>query len=118
MKLCPNCGTQNADMYTTCTNCNAPLPAAAPQPIYGGGTNGYIPRSLQSAPVTSMGGWFGWSLLCGILPIIGAIIMICSAKDPSAKSYAKATLILQIIGLVLAAAAIALFIGVIRSVAY
>lgn len=36
MKLCPNCNTQNADVYTQCVGCGAVLPSAPPQPIYSG----------------------------------------------------------------------------------
>ena len=103
MKLCPNCGTQNADHFTQCPNCGTIRPAAAPQPVYSSGTNGYVPPAYQAAPVTTAGGWFGWSLLCGILPIIGALIMMSSAKDPSAKNFAKAMIIVQAVTFVLSA---------------
>lgn len=119
MKLCSNCGTQNPDYYTQCPNCGTALPAAAPQPIYSGSsTGGYIPRAFQAAPVTSMGGWFGWTLLCGLLLIIGPIIMMCTADDPSAKNFAKATLIFQIIAIVLSVVLLALYISLIRSISY
>lgn len=100
MKLCPNCGTQNADHFTQCPNCGTLLPDTTPQPVYSG-TAGYVPPAYQESPVTSMGGWFGWSLLCGLLPFIGPIIMLCSAKDPSAKNFGKAMLILQAVATVL-----------------
>ena len=101
MKLCPNCDTQNADHFTQCANCGTILPNPAPQPVYSGGTNGYVPPAYQTVPVTSMGGWFCWSLLCGFLSIIGPIIMMCTVKDPSAKNFAKAMLIVQGVMLVL-----------------
>lgn len=115
MKLCPNCGTQNADHFTQCPNCGAMLPAGTPQPVYSG-TSGYIPPAYQDSPVTSMGGWFCWSLLC-VLLIIGPIIMICAAKDPSAKNYGKAALILQVIGLVICFLFGAVMIATVRSLA-
>ena len=109
MKLCPNCGTQCADQYTQCPNCRTDLPAssvyASPQPTY----SGYIPPAYQAAPVTTVGGWFGWTLLCSFLPIIGAIIMMNAAKDPTAKNFAKATLIVQIISIILCIIFFALF---------
>ena len=52
----------------------------------------------QQREVTSAGGWFCWFLLLSFVPIIGTIIMLCSTKDPTAKNYAKLTLIMQIIG--------------------
>lgn len=102
MKLCPNCNTQNADVYTQCVGCGAVLPSAPPQPIYSGnpGYSGYVSPS-QMEPVTSAIGWFGWYLLCSYLAIIGPIIMMNITKDPTAKNYAKLMLILQIIGVVL-----------------
>ena len=102
MKLCPNCNTQNADVYTQCVGCGAVLPSAPPQPIYSGnpGYSGYVSPS-QMEPVTSAIGWLGWYLLCGYLAIIGPIIMMNITKDPTAKNYAKLMLILQIIGVVL-----------------
>ncbi len=101
MKLCPNCNSQNADAYTQCVNCGAVLPQAAPQPVYSGNTGYGMPMSSPPTEVTSPIGWFGWYLLCSYLPIIGPIIMMNVSKDPSAKSFAKLTLVLSAIGLVL-----------------
>lgn len=95
MIICPHCGTQSPDHYPQCPNCGAQLiqPQAAPQPMQQ--PMGYVPPAYQQQPVTSVGGWFGWSLLIGFLPLIGAIIMLCTVKDPSAKNYAKLIVILQ-----------------------
>ena len=94
MATCPNCGTQNPDNYTQCPNCGAQL---AQQPIPQQ-PMGYVPPAYQQQePVTSVGGWFGWTLLVGVLPLIGAIIMLCTVKDPSAKNYAKLIVIMQVI---------------------
>ncbi|MBR4199727.1 MAG: zinc ribbon domain-containing protein [Oscillospiraceae bacterium] len=107
MKTCPQCGTQNPDHYTHCPNCGAQYPAQQPmtqpmqpplqQPMPQ--TNGYIPPAYQQPQdqVTSVGAWFGWSLLIGMLPLIGSIIMLCCVKDPSAKNYAKLIVVLQVI---------------------
>lgn len=97
MKTCPQCGTQNPDHYTHCPNCGAQYPAAQPMPQPMPQTNSYIPPAYQPDPVTSVGAWFGWSLLIGFLPLIGGIIMLCSVKDPSAKNYAKLIVVLQVI---------------------
>ena len=100
MARCNSCGADLPDYYTSCPNCGGTsLSQGAPAaPAY----SGYVPVSEQPREITSMGGWFCWLLLCGIIPIIGPIIMMSSAKDPTAKNYAKMTLIMQIIGLVLA----------------
>ena len=59
---------------------------------------------------TSVGGWIGWMLLIGFLPLIGLIIMALAATDPSAKNFAKANLlviaIITIIALIITAIAI------------
>ena len=116
MKLCPNCGSQNADQYTQCPNCGAVLPAAAPQPTYSGAA-GYVPPAYQPQRVTSMGAWFGWSLLCAILPIIGPIIMIFAANEPSAKNFGKAMTVFQIVFGAIGAASSAALVATLRSLA-
>ena len=98
MARCNQCGNEMPDYYTKCPNCGGDIvrsaaPAAA---------QSYMPISSQRV-ITSPGGWFLWNLLCGLLPIIGPIIMMCKTRDETAKNYAKLTLILQIIGLVLLA---------------
>ena len=101
MKTCPQCGTQNPDHYTHCPNCGAQYPIQQPmqQPMQ---QNAYIPPAYQQQePVTSVGAWFGWSLLIGMFPLIGAIIMLCCIKDPSAKNYAKLIVVMQVIVLVI-----------------
>lgn len=101
MITCPYCGTQSPDSYTKCPSCGAQFmqpqgtPPQMQQPM------GYVPPAYQQEPVTTIGGWFGWSLLIGFLPLIGAIIMLCTVKDPSAKNYAKLIVILQAIFLAL-----------------
>ena len=105
MARCNQCGAELPDYYASCPNCGGQVtqntqpqqPYAQP---YAQPTGGYIPRSEQRT-VTSMGGWFCWLLLCNVLPIVGPIIMMLTAKDPTAKNYGKLTLILQIISMVL-----------------
>jgi rRNA maturation protein Nop10 len=107
MITCPHCGTQSPDYYTQCPNCGGAISGASPQqPVQQpfqqpATTGGYIPPAYQQEPVTSMGAWFGWSLIIGLLPVIGTIIMLCCVKDPSAKNYAKMALVLQCIALVI-----------------
>ena len=98
MLTCPHCGSQNPDYYTQCPNCGTSLSAAQQAPVQ---STGYSSSYMPEEPVTTAGGWFGWTMLIGFLPIIGTIIMLCTVKDPSAKNYAKLMLILQIIGIVL-----------------
>lgn len=113
MARCNQCGAELPDYYASCPNCGGQViqntqPQPAPQPM-----GGYIPMSQQRT-VTSMGGWFCWSLLIGFLPIIGSIIMMLTAKDPTAKNYGKLMLILQIIGIVLVIAFGAAIIAMIK----
>ena len=100
MARCNQCGSELPDYYTSCPNCGGSVVRQAPPVHPAQPMNGYVPMA-QQREVTSMGAWFGWSLLCGILPIIGPIIMLNSAKDPTAKNYAKLMLIMQAIGIVL-----------------
>ena len=97
MAKCRSCGADLPDYYTSCPNCGSTDIA---QGVAAPASSGYVPMSQQRV-VTSVGGWFGWYLLLSFVPIIGTIIMLCSAKDPTAKNYAKLMLILQIIAIIL-----------------
>ena len=99
MARCNSCGANLPDYYTSCPNCGGKDLAKSPVSA-APASRGYIPMSEQRV-VTSMGGWFCWYVLLGFVPIIGTIIMLCCTKDPTAKNYAKLTLIMQIIGIVL-----------------
>ena len=88
-KFCPTCGA-NAQMGP------APVqvaPRVAP-PVY---------SNVAVAPPasTSVLGWVGWLFLVGCLPVLGLIIMALAANDPSAKNFAKANLLLLLIGLII-----------------
>lgn len=101
MARCNQCGAELPDYYTSCPNCGGQVLQPSPAvnaPVQPAG--GYIPMSQQRA-ITTPVGWLGWSLLCGILPIIGAIIMLNATKDPTAKNFAKLMIIMQAIGIVL-----------------
>ncbi len=99
MLTCPHCGSQNPDYYTQCPNCGSSLSGAQQAPVQ---NTGYAaPAYMAEEPVTTAGGWFGWTMLMGFLPIIGTIIMLCTVKDPSAKNYAKLMIILQCVAMVL-----------------
>jgi Na+/proline symporter len=114
-RICSNCGKEILnDSMGFCSACGTKLDSAQPnvnaqqfnnqqyaQPQY---TQPYAQPYQNFAPInptTSIGGWIGWMLLCSILPIIGPIIMICSAKDESAKNFAKAYFVLLAISIVL-----------------
>ncbi|MBR3448719.1 MAG: zinc-ribbon domain-containing protein [Oscillospiraceae bacterium] len=99
MARCNSCGAELPDYYTSCPNCGGTSLTKSPVSAAPAST-GYVPMS-QQREVTSAGGWFCWFLLLSFLPIIGTIIMLCTVKDPTAKNYAKLTLIMQIIGIVL-----------------
>ena len=105
MITCPHCGSQNPDYYTQCPNCGTSLAGSRPQPQQ---TNGYVHPAYMEQPVTSIGHWFLWYLLVSFLPLIGAIVMYASVKDPSAKNFAKLMIIMYIIAIVLCLLIIAL----------
>ena len=97
MARCNSCGADLPDYYTSCPNCGG---TSLTKGVSAPASSGYVPISEQRV-VTTMAGWFGWTLLCGILPIIGPIIMKINSKDPTAKNYATLMIILQIIGIFL-----------------
>lgn len=103
MARCNHCGAELPDYYTACPNCGTRLNAGAPiPPPQAQPMGGYVPPMMQQRQITSVAGWLGWTLLCGFLPVIGAIIMMSVTKDETAKNYAKLMLILNCIGLVFA----------------
>lgn len=116
MAICQYCGTQSPDSYTQCPKCGAGLmqQQGTPSPMYGGGYA--VPPAPVQEPPTTVGGWFGWYLLCYVLPLIGTIIMLCTVKDPSAKNYAKVMLIMQIISLILVIACIGFIVALLRNI--
>ncbi|WP_295154444.1 hypothetical protein [uncultured Ruminococcus sp.] len=113
-KYCSSCGTSNPDHVTNCVNCGAVLDNY--NQVYpvnqGGYTQPYnqqysqpysqqYPQAYNAPynPPTTMGGWFGWLLLCSFFPIIGQLIML-SSKDESARNFAKVQLLLALIGII------------------
>lgn len=103
MAKCTSCGADLPDYYTSCPNCGGQVlqNAAAPMPQQVPMQGGYAQPMPQQREITSVAGWLGWSLLCGFLPIIGSIIMLCTTKDETAKNFAKLMIILQAIGLII-----------------
>ena len=98
MARCTSCGAELPDYYTSCPNCGGT------QVVRGGSAAPQAQMDSYAQPqqnVTSVGGWIGWILLCMFVPIIGVIVMLCTTKDPSAKNYAKLSLIMMIIGIVI-----------------
>lgn len=96
MAICTNCGAPVEGQF--CTNCGTAAPkAAGSAPVY----NNITVSGSDNA--TSVGGWIGWMFLLSFFPLIGQIIMLACSKDPSAKNFAKAQLILTgiILGLFL-----------------
>lgn len=122
-KFCKNCGAELlSEDAVVCLNCGAeqnaapkPQPMLQPQPQEQDQfrtppppqafSQPYMPQYSQQfanpyVPIkktTSILGWIGWMVLCGVLPLIGPIIMVCVCNDDSAKNYAKATLIFYIL---------------------
>ena len=109
MARCIQCGAELPDYYTSCPNCGGQVQQGAPAMSAPVQPTGYIPMSQQRV-ITSPLGWLGWSFLCGILPIIGAIIMLNVTKDQTAKNYAKLMIIMQAIGLVLSLILVAILV--------
>lgn len=87
-KFCPNCGASTAAQQIG--------PTMPPPPVY----TAVQPVVQQSNP-TSVGGWIGWMFLCACLPVLGVIIMALAATDQSAKNFAKAQLLLMLIGIII-----------------
>ena len=115
--ICNNCRTEfNGKFCPTCGAAAqvgpAPIPVqTAPHmapPVY---TN-----VVAAAPtnVTGVWGWIGWMFLIACLPLLGVIIMALAANDESAKNFAKAQLVLLLIGLIigLIAVGVMLLLGV------
>ena len=110
--VCPYCKANQSDGAQFCTNCGGKFEIVS-QPQYQQSVNapytssqmtyqpvgGYMPAEPEK-PV-SLGAWIGWILLCTLLPVIGPIIVLCTAKNETIKNWAKATLILAVIGAVL-----------------
>ena len=115
-KYCSSCGTTNNDNMTNCVNCGAVLDNY--NQVYPANGSGYsqtynqpyaqpyqqqaysVPNSAPYTPPTSVMGWIGWMLLCSLFPLIGQLIMLTS-RDQSAKNFAKAQLILVLLGIIL-----------------
>lgn len=55
---------------------------------------------------TSVIGWFGWLLLCWLLPLIGPIIMAAGSSNKTIKNYGILHIIIQLIALILLVAPI------------
>lgn len=97
MGRCTQCGAEMPDYYAKCANCGGQIAQTGPAAPQMGG---YVSPAAQPRVITSTGGWFGWLLLCSVLPIIGPIIMLSSSQDETAKNYAKLMIILQAISIV------------------
>ncbi|MCQ2417074.1 MAG: hypothetical protein MJ071_04595 [Oscillospiraceae bacterium] len=101
MARCAQCGSEQPDFYKNCPQCGGAIIAGPAGPA--APTAVYTPAG-STRQITTVGGWFGWTMLLGFLPIIGAVIMMLTSKDETAKNYAKLMLILQIVGIVLSIA--------------
>ena len=126
---CENCGKQIADGSSFCENCGAKInqtqtpPVMEQQPAPSVNTNQFYSNpNPQSAPfytpapnpeeVVSAGGYIWRNIVMGlvaIIPVIGFIIniiLLCvwmgdKTKQESFRNWAKASLIMTIIGIVL-----------------
>ncbi|HAG13401.1 MAG TPA: hypothetical protein DCG49_06010 [Ruminococcus sp.] len=99
MARCNQCGSELPDYYTSCPNCGCQsISKGAAAQGYGQQAGYSMP--VQTREITSPGQWFGWLLLMGVLPIIGAVIVMKSSRDQTAQNYAKLVIILQAISMV------------------
>lgn len=114
--FCPNCGKpvqaaaqpQSAPPVYAAVPQAAPQPQAQPQPVYqanyqyGQPAGGY-PAAPASEPLT-VGQYIGMMILSG-LPLVGFILLLVWAFGSEAnlnkKNYAKAVLLLMVIGVAL-----------------
>lgn len=107
-KFCGKCGQAvaavgdvksipaNAEIKEEPVNTNT---AAVAQPNFQPqGQPVYVMNNLQQETHhTSVGGWIGWWLLCGLLPVIGVIITACCTKDPSVRNAIIAEIVVALI---------------------
>jgi len=114
MAICSNCGAEIASGKKFCTKCGTPVgataetspakasAASAPAPA---ATPTASPAQVQGNPeIISTGAYVGQALL-QLIPVVGLVVYILWAcglcKSISRRNYAKATLILWAVGLVL-----------------
>lgn len=92
MIACPNCNAQNQDAAEVCFNCRAALLRPAAAPVYAAPSSyaivpaGYpAPGAVPLGPPTSssatMSLIFGILGLAGVLPLIGSIVAIFTARS-------------------------------------
>lgn len=127
MKTCPKCNALNNDVNVFCESCGNALPVenAAPQaPEYEAPAQAAPQPQYQPAPQTvyamppqfnedmlpeeykpvSVGKYIGYSILFSI-PFVGFIMLLVTAfsggTNKSLKNYARAMLVMYVIGVVL-----------------
>lgn len=119
MKTCPKCNAVNNDVNVFCETCGNALPVenAAPQqaPVYEAPVQPVNPVYAmppqfnedmlpeEYKPV-SVGKYIGYSILFSI-PVVGFIMLLVTAfsggTNKSLKNYARAMLVMMVIGVVL-----------------
>lgn len=100
MKVCNKCGANIADNAPFCPNCGAAVQQAPAYPAY---------QPLMGKTPITVGGWIG-RMLIPCIPLVGGIVYFIMLfiwsgdvnKEESFRNWAKATLILTAIGIVLA----------------
>jgi len=119
MANCTKCGARIASGKKFCTKCGTPVgaapetppaqesaaPAAVATPAQESAVSAASPAQVERNPeVISTGGYIGSALLMCV-PVIGLVIFILWAcgvcKSVNRRNYARATLILWAVGLVL-----------------
>lgn len=113
--VCRNCGSQIADTSVVCPRCGAATagyqaPAYTPpsQPVYSPPVYAQAPAQSYADEHVSVGMWIGIFFI-NFVPFIGTLIYLImlfvwafgSTPKRSLKNFAKAQLILMLIGLIL-----------------
>ncbi|MGN0633689.1 MAG: zinc-ribbon domain-containing protein [Oscillospiraceae bacterium] len=134
-KFCKSCGAElTNDNAEFCNVCGAPqsnsIPNVNTAPMQGGmpqpNPMGYQTPPMYQQPVyptfnnysedTTVMGWIGWSILCSILPIIGQIIIIATAKNKTLKNWAIAQFVIMAVVVVITIVCFAIFGATVSSV--
>lgn len=130
MKTCPKCNTVNNDVNVFCESCGNALPVENPapqEPVYEAPASEPAQPQYQYQPTppmyamppqfnedmlpeeykpVSVGKYIGYSILFA-LPLIGFIILLITAfsgsTNKSLKNYARAMLVMMVIGAILGA---------------
>jgi len=113
--VCRNCGSQIADTSVVCPRCGAstagyraPAYTPPPQPVYSTQVFTQAPAQSYADEHVSVGMWIGIFFI-NFIPILGSLIYLVmlfvwafgNTPKRSLKNFAKAQLVLMLVGLIL-----------------